>query len=239
MISITEYLNQGQTILSNYILANYRRLGMDHEEFVFWLQLYRYHEQGNDFPDLSMIANEMQIKQEEVFRLLGQLIEKQLLTIETVKRPDGKQVDFYRFDSIFAKLEALAKTEQRKNQAAEKEETISSLYKSIEQEFGRPLSPIEYERIGQWLNEDKYQPELILLALKEAVLNQVYNLNYIDRVLLSWERKNITTSHQVTEEQQRRKRQLLQKEAETANEKKRELPKISLHNWLDGDDHDK
>ena len=59
----------------------------------------------------------------------------------------------------------------------------------FESEFGRPLSAIEYQRISQWLEEDKYQPDLIQFALREAVLNQAYSLNYIDRILLSWERK--------------------------------------------------
>ncbi len=36
--------------------------------------------------------------------------------------------------------------------------------------------------IGQWLNTDHYSPELIRLALREAVLNQAYSLKYIDRI---------------------------------------------------------
>ena len=38
--------------------------------------------------------------------------------------------------------------------------------------------------IGQWLNTDHYSPELIRLALREAVLNQAYSLKYIDRIYL-------------------------------------------------------
>ncbi len=81
----------------------------------------------------------------------------------------------------------------------------------FESEFGRPLSAIEYQRISQWLEEDKYQPDLIQFALREAVLNQAYSLNYIDRILLSWERKNITSKEQVEEEQKRRKNSLCRK----------------------------
>lgn len=83
-----------------------------------------------------------------------------------------------------------------KNQQEEKQSydsKVRSLYQMFESEFGRPLSAIEYQRISQWLEEDKYQPDLIQFALREAVLNQAYSLNYIDRILLSWERKNITS----------------------------------------------
>lgn len=75
------------------------------------------------------------------------------------------------------------------------------MYQLFEQEFGRPLSSIEFQRIGQWLEEDHYQPEILKLALREAVLNQAYSFNYVDRILLSWERKNLRTKQQVEEDQ--------------------------------------
>ena len=45
------------------------------------------------------------------------------------------------------------------------------------------------EMIKQWQTEDGYPDDLIQLALKEAVLNQAFSLKYMDRILLSWERK--------------------------------------------------
>lgn len=72
-----------------------------------------------------------------------------------------------------------------------------AVFQSIEQEFGRTLSPIEMESISQWLDIDHYSPELIQLALKEAVLNQVYNLKYMDRIISNWYKKNLKTPAQV------------------------------------------
>ncbi|TVS92837.1 DnaD domain protein, partial [Enterococcus durans] len=70
-------------------------------------------------------------------------------------------------------------------------------------------------------------------ALREAVLNQAYSFNYVDRILLSWERKNLKTKQQVEEDQKRRKQQLLQKEVDSSNQQEEELPKVSLKNWLE------
>jgi len=95
------------------------------------------------------------------------------------------------------------------------------------------LSAIEFQRIGQWLEEDHYQPEILKLALREAVLNQAYSFNYVDRILLSWERKNLKTKQQVEEDQKRRKQQMLQKEVETTNAQPEALPKVTLKNWLE------
>ena len=116
---------------------------------------------------------------------------------------------------------------------------IKRLFGLLEQEFGRPLSGIEFQRVHQWLDEDHYSPALIELALKEAVLNQVYNFNYIDRILLAWERKNIRTKEQVANEQKNRQRKKLQSQVDQTMNTTAPLPKVTLHNWLDEEDNDK
>ena len=227
---LEEYLKKGQTVVSNLLIENYRHIGMSNEEFLLWLQLYKSAEQGDTFPNLGPIALNLGVSQQEIYQLLNALVQKQFLEIKTEKNAQGMRVDFYDFMIIFEKIEALLKqqSQQAAQQTAEKQ--IQNLYQTFEVEFGRALSPIEYQRIGQWLNEDQYKPELIQLALKEAVLNQAYSLNYIDRILISWERKNITSEAQVLEEQQRRKRQMMQKETPAPQ---RTLPKMTMHNWLE------
>ena len=76
-------------------------------------------------------------------------------------------------------------------------------YNQIEIEFGRPLSPVEQETIRDWLTTDHYLPEVILLALREAVLNAAYSLKYMDRILLNWERRHLKTAQQVQAELKR------------------------------------
>ena len=47
------------------------------------------------------------------------------------------------------------------------------------------LSPMEYEIIKAWLDNDMSE-ELIKEALKEATFNGVSNLRYIDKILYEW-----------------------------------------------------
>ncbi|WP_278341151.1 DnaD domain-containing protein, partial [Lactobacillus acetotolerans] len=74
---------------------------------------------------------------------------------------------------------------------------LNQLARQFEIEFGRYLSPIEREEIASWLNVDHYSPEIIKLALREAVLSQAYSLKYVDRILLNWQRHNLKTSAEV------------------------------------------
>lgn len=229
MIGLEEFLKKGQTTISNLILEHYRQIGLSNEEFLLWLQLHRYYESGNHFPDLSQIAQQMNFSQQEIYYLLNQLVEKQCVQIVSLKDQRGMMDDSYDLTPIYQRLSHYLNQQKKSVEIKNEQDKIGQLYQSFEAEFARPLSPMEYQRIGQWLEEDQYQVELIQLALREAVLNQVYSLNYVDRILLSWERKNIRTSAQVKEEQQKRKRQMMQKEEQTT----KALPKVSLHNWLE------
>ena len=63
-----------------------------------------------------------------------------------------------------------------------------NIYEYIEANFGRTLSPIEYEEISTW--EDN---ELTRYAIREAILNGVYSIKYIVAILQNWKHKNINT----------------------------------------------
>lgn len=64
-----------------------------------------------------------------------------------------------------------------------------SLYALFEDEFGRPLSPLEGETLSIWMDQDHHDAEMIRLALREAVLSGKLNFRYIDRILFEWKRK--------------------------------------------------
>lgn len=225
------YLAEGQVSVPRMILKHYHELGMDAEELVFWLELYAYQEKGA-YPDLNQVAQSMGITQTRVFQLLAQADQKQHLRLVTQKDAQGKQTDTYDFWPLFEKLTKLYQQQAQTKSAQATADKVSNLYKTFEQEFGRPLSPLEFERIAGWLNEDHYDPELIRLALKEAVTHQARNLSYIDRILLNWESKNIRNKEEVAQEQSRRKLQIMQKAADKPGSQAQDdsLPPVTLHN---------
>lgn len=59
-----------------------------------------------------------------------------------------------------------------------------SCFERIEKEFGRPLAPSEFERIGIW--EDEYSDELILYAVEIAVANNKKTIQYVNGILRNW-----------------------------------------------------
>ena len=69
----------------------------------------------------------------------------------------------------------------------------------IEKNFGRSLSPIEYEKINSWLS--LYQQEIIEYAINIAVLNNKRTFNYVEGILKTWKGKNLESLNQIQEDQ--------------------------------------
>lgn len=62
------------------------------------------------------------------------------------------------------------------------------LYELVESNFGRTLSPLEYEEISKW--EDN---EITRYAIKEAVLRRALSVKYINAIIRDYEAKGIKT----------------------------------------------
>lgn len=75
---------------------------------------------------------------------------------------------------------------------------LVDIYTFIENNFGRTLSPVEYEEIALW--EDS---ELTRYAIKQAVLNGACSIKYISRILENFERNNIKTVQQAQQQEQK------------------------------------
>lgn len=65
----------------------------------------------------------------------------------------------------------------------------NSVYQTFEKEFGRPLSPFERETLCLWL--ETFSEEIIIHALKVAVLGQNRSFRYIQGILTRWQGEGV------------------------------------------------
>lgn len=234
------YIAYGDMTVSRMLLLKYRELGMTDSEFVLFLQLQSEMQRGIKVPDIEKIADRMKLDPAQVYSLLHAMVEKNLLELKTMTASDGKKQDYYDFDGIYHKLfqlNRIKRSQQAPGQKSQKKTKID-VFNDFEVEFGRALSPIEIQTIDSWMNDDHYDPDLIIAALKVAVLSQVYNLKYIDKVLMSWEKRNIRTVQEAQNyERQRRSafRQQSSQQGPTGSSQKK-MPKIPLIHWSDSSD---
>lgn len=69
---------------------------------------------------------------------------------------------------------------------------VNNLYNYIESNFNRTLSPIEYEIVSKW--EDN---ELTRYAVQEAVLNRALSVKYVQAILDRFKAKGITSINEI------------------------------------------
>ena len=189
------------------LLREYGQIGLNEQEVLLSLRLLLMYYKKGGFT-LSDVAAEFATDEEEAAALISPLLEKDILL------PVEENVTDYTLDGLFAQLYELwvinkrrmqknaaqraaraAKTETQKRRMVE----LGQLYRVFEQELGRNLSPIENEKITQWLETDKQSPELILEALRRSVLHGKASFAYIDKILLNWRRQNLRTPAEVEE----------------------------------------
>mgnify|MGYP004451578105 CR=1 FL=1 len=107
-----------------------------------------------------------------------------------------------------------------------KKKSEKNIFEVFEKEFGRTLSPMEYEIINGWLS-NQLSEELILGALKEATYNGVSSLRYIDRILLEWSKKGFKNMNDVNN--------FLEKK-DNQNKARNEEKVLFDYNWLEDDE---
>ena len=91
------------------------------------------------------------------------------------------------------------------------EASSSNVFEIVEKEFGRTLSPIEYEIIQAWL-DNGISEELITEALREATFNGVSNLRYIDKILYEWGKDGVKTKEDVEKRKLKRNKKIKKEE---------------------------
>lgn len=204
MATFNNYRNSGFTTVSNNLLKYYSQLQLTEPELVLILQLEAWHQKNNPFPSNDILAQNMTLSSMEISQLIQQLIDKDVLNLRQGRDREGKISNYYDLSPLYSKIDELVDQEASINNNQDTvikdnvvRDPIQMLVRKFEIEFGRLLSPIERQEIAAWVNIDHYQPEIIKVALREAVLAQVYNLKYIDRILLNWQRHNLTTLDQV------------------------------------------
>ena len=184
MSQIIELLKNINYQVSKELLFNYKKLNITDSEFIVLIYLIN---QSNSLYNPKQISNDLGFELNNILELINSLCEKNIVKIE-MKKINNIRSEIINLDFLYEKI-AFALTEVE-------EKNDSNLYSIFETEFGRTLSPMEFEIINGWL-DNGYSEELIKLALKEATYNGVSNLRYIDKIIYEWGKKGIKNKEDV------------------------------------------
>ncbi len=173
-------------IIPNYFIRNYKNFDLSLDEFIMIIYLLNCNERL--IFNNKKISDELSIDQNEVLVTINNLVEKQYISIE-MNKVNGIIEEYISLDLFFEKINSYIINNN-------KIDVSSDIYSKFEGEFGRTLSPVEYETISKWI-ESKISINLIEAALKEAILSGVNSIRYIDKILFEWNKKGYKSEEDI------------------------------------------
>ncbi|TBL79694.1 DnaD domain-containing protein [Paenibacillus thalictri] len=199
-------LQMGSAGIPYLLLKMYKKLKLTETDAMLLIHVIAFGEkEGKEFPTLDELQSRMSIGPEAVIAALQKLLKAGVIAIDQeLDAQTGVQYERYNFTPLYDKLAECWLDEQRQLAAAALQQDAGrNIFSIFENEFGRPLTPMEMETISSWLDKDQYKEELILAALKEAVFAGKVHFKYIDRILLDWSRNRVATAQQAREHAQK------------------------------------
>lgn len=136
--------------------------------------------------DIEEIKSKFGMDESDAMKAFESICNKSLIKIIMQKNKEGKIEEIIDLTPLYERL-ATQIDEKSKKSSQDK------IFNSFENEFGRPLSSMEYELINNWIKKG-ISEDLILAALKEAIFNGTLTLRYIDAILMEWKRKGFKSA---------------------------------------------
>ena len=178
--NILNLLQDTPIVVPRILFNNYKRLNITEEELIVIMLIISLGNKIEYNPDI--FVKELNMDKHKVMIIISNLMDKHILSLEVLK--NGRKVEEYiSLSYLYDKLMNIVK-----DVSEDSLEIDNSIFNVFENELGKLLSPMELEQIKEWITTYKNE-ELIIAALREAVLNGVSNFRYIDAILNEWSKK--------------------------------------------------
>ena len=206
------------------LLENYKKLKISENELAVIFMIDHLVSQGNPFITADLLSLKMSLDIKDIDSIIADLLTRNLMEYATL---NGKTVTslkplkeklFSEFSFSVSKEAEIKNNEKLNNQ-------LQNIFATYEAELNRTLQPTEIATIREWVAMG-YSDETIINALREALSQGKRSIKSVDKILLSWA-----------------KREELETEGKTAidddwTNNLEETIRIAKTPWLDDDDED-
>ena len=206
------------------LLENYKKLKISENELAVIFMIDHLVSQGNPFITADLLSLKMSLDIKDIDSIIADLLTRNLMEYATL---NGKTVTslkplkeklFSEFSFSVSKEAEIKNNEKLNNQ-------LQNIFATYEAELNRTLQPTEIATIREWVAMG-YSDETIINALREALSQGKRSIKSVDKILLSWA-----------------KREELDTEGKTAidddwTNNLEETIRIAKTPWLDDDDED-
>lgn len=206
------------------LLENYKKINLTENEVIVLLMIDQLLKQDNKFITADILSLKMNLSVAEIDDILSKLLNQNIIAYNTIDKNIVTSLGPL-YKKLCKEFEKDIINESYSNNDEEKTKSLQNVYQQYEQLLGRPLSPIEYSQINEWINND-YSDKIIVDALREALSHQKKSFRAIDKILLQWQTRDD------------RKKEGYSAINDKWNKNIEETIKIAQAKWVDDDDNE-
>jgi len=173
-------------VINSNIVKCISNLDLSLDEFLLILYFINI----SDVVNTNDIKEKLGFDEEKAVNTFGSLLDKKYIEMNVINK-NGEIKEKISLEPLYDRLALNKKVENND----------TDIYALFERELGRTLSSFEYEMINKWM-EDGISDDIIKGALKEAILNDVRNFKYIDKIVYEWNKKGIKNKVREEKEQE-------------------------------------
>lgn len=164
------------------LLDNYKKLNLTETEVTTIFMIDYFIAEGTKFVTAELLSLKMALHTKEIDLILANLLTKGFLEYQA----DGNKT----ITSLNPLKEKLMREFQMSmnNDASTDIKTLEKLYDFFTKELSNPISSVEQKIIKDWLNFG-FDETTIIDALKEAKSKGKPTLHEVDKILLSWAKR--------------------------------------------------
>ena len=165
---VIDILKEHPFYVPKLLLKNYRNLNITDTELIILIYLINSDKTFNP----KKISQDLNFKLNEIMDIINSLVEKQLIKIEIVNKKVREEI--FNIDELYNKLSFIIINDKIKKS--------TNLFDIFEQEFGRTLSPMDYEIITDWQKDfdENYLQEIKYYCL---IMTADYIENNFSKIL--------------------------------------------------------
>lgn len=204
------------------LLENYKKLKISENELAIIFMIDHLVSQGNPFITADLLSLKMSLDIKEIDALIANLLTCGFMEYTTVNGRTVTSLNPLK-EKLYREFQLSISKDSKLDPRINEE--LSNIYANFEKELGRSLSPLEISRIREWIDIG-YSEENIINALKEAISQGKKSLRSVDKILLSWaKREDLETEGKTPL-------------SESWSKNLEETIRIAKTPWLDDDDEE-
>ena len=169
------------------LLENYKKLKISENQLAIVLMIDHLVSQGNPFITADLLSLKMSLDIKEIDNLLADLLTRGFVEYVTLNNKTVTSLNPLK-ERLYREFQISISKENEVKGNAKISEELNNIFETFEKELGRQLSPLEISRIREWVSLG-YTDEIIINALKESLSQGKKSLRSVDKILLSWAKR--------------------------------------------------